>query len=131
VRVLLVALVAVLALTATAHAAPATCNVAAAKAAIRATRAKMVLLGGSPVAVDPASVDRVLCHDFTRDGRTDMAVTIASGGTAGDVGILVFRRTPNGWAVALRHPGYKVGVFQVGGDVVISQPIYRANDPNC
>jgi hypothetical protein len=27
-----------------------------------------------------AVVAAVLCHDFTRDGRTDIAVTIASGG---------------------------------------------------
>jgi hypothetical protein len=131
VRVLLVALLAGLAATVTANAARAACNVAAAKAAIRATHPKMVLLGGSPVAVDPASVDRVLCYDFTRDGRIDLAVTIASGGTAGDVGILVFRATPRGWAVALKRPGYKIGLFQLGGDVVSSQPIYKANDPNC
>jgi len=40
-----------------------------------------VLVGGDPVRVDPKSVDGVLCYDFTRDGRTDMAVSIASGGT--------------------------------------------------
>jgi hypothetical protein len=131
VRVLLVALVAGLAVTVTANASPAACNVAAAKAAIRATHPKMALLGESSVAVDPASVDRVLCHDFTRDGRTDIAVTIASGGTAGDVGIIVFRARPNGWAVALKRRGYKVGLFRVGGDVVTSQPIYKRNDPNC
>lgn len=129
-RVLLIVLLACLAATVTANAATA-CNVAAAKAAIRATHPKMALLSGSPVAVDPASVDRVLCYDFTRDGRTDMAVTIASGGTAGDVGILVFRATPSGSAVALKRPGYKVGLFRVGGDVVTSQPIYKAKDPNC
>ena len=53
----------------------------------------------------------MLCYDFTRDGRTDMAVTIASGGTAGDVGILVFGATPKGWAVVLKHPGYKGRCF--------------------
>jgi len=73
----------------------------------------------------------VLCYDFTRDGRADMAVTIASGGTAGDVGIVVFRATAKGWAVALKHSGYKVGLFQKGGDVVTSQPIYKKDDPNC
>lgn len=130
-RILLAALLAGLALTASASAAPAACNAAAAKAAIRATHPKMDLLGGGLSAVDPASVDRVLCYDFTRDGRTDMAVTIASGGTAGDIGILVFRALPKGWAVALKHPGYKVGLFQVGGDVVTSQPIYKSNDANC
>ncbi len=130
-RVLLAALLAALAATATANASSAACNLTAAKAAITQTKVKMVLLGGAPVTVDPASVDGVLCYDFTRDGRTDMAVSIASGGTAGDIGIVVFRATPTGWRVALKNPGYKIGVFQVGGDVVTSQPIYRKNDPNC
>jgi len=53
------------------------------------------------------------------------------GGTAGDVGIIVFRARPNGWAVALKRRGYKVGLFRVGDDVVTSQPIYKRNDPNC
>lgn len=130
-RVLLVATVAALAATASAQgAASAPCNTAQAKAAIKSTHLKMALLG--PVsAVDPNSVSRVVCYDFTRDGRTDMAVSIASGGTAGDVGIVVFRATPAGWAVALRNPGYKVGAQRVGGDLVITQPIYKANDPNC
>jgi hypothetical protein len=28
-------------------------------------------LSGAKSVVDPKSVDQVLCHDFTRDGRTD------------------------------------------------------------
>jgi hypothetical protein len=108
-----------------------TCNVAAAKRAIAATKLRMKLLGDSTVRVAPSSADRVLCHDFTRDGRTDLAVTIASGGTAGDVGFAVFRSTPAGWQVALARNGYKLGLFRVGGDLVGSQPIYRKNDPNC
>ena len=128
---LLAALLAALAATATANASSTACSIAAAKTAIKQTKVKMVLLGGAPVQVDPKSVDGVLCYDFTRDGRTDMAVSIASGGTAGDIGIVVFRASSKGWQVALKNPGYKVGVFQVGGDVVTSQPIYLKNDPNC
>ena len=107
------------------------CNVAAARRAIAATHLKMKLLGDSTVRVAPSSADRVLCHDFTRDGRIDIAVTIASGGTAGDVGFAVFRAKPGGWAVALGRNGYKLGLFRVGGDLASSQPVYRKNDPNC
>jgi hypothetical protein len=99
---------------------------------VAATNLRLKLLGDSPVRVDPASVDQVLCHDFTRDGRLDLAVTIASGGTAGDIGFAVLRATPTGgWRVALARSGYKLGLFRLGGDVVSSQPIYRKNDPNC
>ncbi|HZO63142.1 MAG TPA: hypothetical protein VFB35_09200 [Gaiellaceae bacterium] len=117
--------------TAPAHAATPACTAAAAKRAIAATGLRMKLLGPDPVRVDPASADQVLCHDFTRDGRTDLAVTIASGGTAGDIGFAVFRAVPGGWRVALARGGYKIGLFRLGGDVAGSQPVYRTNDPNC
>ncbi len=132
-RLLAVAAVALVAATVTgpARGASAACGPKTAKAAIVSTHLRMKLLGDTATRIDPASADRVLCWDFTRDGRTDLAVTIASGGTAGDIGYVVFRRTASGWAVALARSGYKVGLFRVGGDVVSSQPVYRKNDPNC
>lgn len=130
---LLVLLAAFAALTAApAHAAKPTCGPALAKRAVSATSLRMKLLGDSPVRVAPSSVDRVLCHDFTRDGRADLAFTIASGGTAGDIGFAVLRARPTGgWRVALARSGYKLGLFRLGNDPVSSQPIYRKNDPNC
>jgi hypothetical protein len=125
------AVVAALAVGSPPTAQGASCNLAAAKRAIAATKLRMKLLGDSTVRVAPSSADRVLCDDFTRDGRADLAVTIASGGTAGDVGFAVFRSTPAGWQVALARNGYKLGLFRVGGDPVSSQPVYRKNDPNC
>lgn len=73
----------------------------------------------------PASVDQVVCAGET------MGVTIASGGTAGDIAFVLFRRTATGWRVALTQGGYKLGLFRSGTDVVASQPVYRKNDPNC
>ena len=102
-----------------------TCTVAAAKAAILRDRLKVQMLGDSPTRVDPASVDELVCAGET------MAVTIASGGTAGDIGFVLFRRTASGWRVALARGGYKLGLFRAGADVVESQPVYRKNDPNC
>jgi hypothetical protein len=130
---LLVLVAALAALTAApAHAAKTTCGTALAKRAVVATNLRMKLLGDSPVRVEPASVDRVLCHDFTRDGRADLALTVASGGTAGDIGLAVLRAMPTGgWRVALARSGYKLGLFRVGDDLVSSQPIYGKNDPNC
>jgi hypothetical protein len=113
------------------HAARKTCSQAVAKSAIAVTHLRMKLLGDTAVRVDPAGADQVLCDDFTRDGRIDLAVTIASGGTAGDIGFAIFRATRNGWRVVLTRGGYKIGLFRMGGDVASSQPIYRKNDPNC
>ena len=86
---------------------------------------------GGTIPVAPQQVDRVICADFTRDGRTDMAVTIYSGGTAGDIAWLVFVRSGKKWKLSLNRSGYKVGLYRVGGDLVDAQPIYRKHDPNC
>ena len=101
------------------------CTVPAAKAVIVRTQLKMQMLGDGPTRVAPTSVDQLVCAGDT------MAVTIASGGTAGDIGFILFRRTPTGWRVALTRGGYKIGLFRQGADVAESQPVYEKNDPNC
>jgi hypothetical protein len=119
------------AVAAPAPAAPAACGVTTARQAISATNLRMKLGGNTTTRVAPASADRVICHDFTRDGLRDIAVTLASGGTAGDIGFAVFRSTAGGWQVALARNGYKLGLFRVGNDLVSSQPVYKKKDPNC
>jgi hypothetical protein len=81
--------------------------------------------------VDAGLIDTVICFDLTGDGRRDLAVTIASGGTAGDVGWLAVVTTSRGRRVALARSGYKLGLLREGRDLVETQPIYRKDDPNC
>ena len=81
--------------------------------------------------VKPADVDGLLCFDFSRDGRTDLAFTVASGGTAGDIAWVALVRTSSGWQVAHSQSGYKISLYRVGDDLVDSQPIYRKSDANC
>jgi hypothetical protein len=131
VRLLFFAVVLAAATTAQAAATHAACGPATARAAVRATHVRVKMLTDTAQRVDPTSVDQVICFDFTRDGRTDVAATIASGGTAGDIGYVVFRRTSSGWVVALTGGGYKLGLARAGGDLVETQPVYRKNDPNC
>jgi hypothetical protein len=131
VRLLLVALVLAAVGVPPAQGAKPACGPAAARAAIAATRVRVKTLGDTATRIDPKSADQVICFDFTRDGRIDLAVSIASGGTAGDVGYVVFRGTPPGWRVALQGGGYKLGLARTGGDLVVSQPVYGKNDPNC
>ncbi|HKP18201.1 MAG TPA: hypothetical protein VJT84_06960 [Gaiellaceae bacterium] len=130
-RLLAIGVVLAAATTAPAGAHQAACGRATAQAAITATHLRMKLLGDTATRVDPSSADQVICFDFTRDGRLDVAVSIASGGTAGDIGFVVFRRTASGWGIALTGSGYKLGLFRLGGDVATSLPVYRKNDPNC
>ena len=48
------------------------------------THLKMQTIGDSPTRIAPSSADDVVCAGET------MAVSIASGGTAGDVGLVLF-----------------------------------------
>jgi hypothetical protein len=130
-RLLALALAAAAVTTAPAHANSSACGPATARAAIVATKVRIQMLGPDATRVDPKLVDQVICFDFTRDGRVDVAASIASGGTAGDIGFVVFRRTIRGWAVALKGGGYKLGIRRLGGDLVLTQPVYRKNDANC
>jgi len=105
------------------------CTRPAAKTAILASSALRRLW---PTLREGGGVDTLICHDLTRDGAPDMAATIFSGGTAGDIAWVVLRRRAGRWTLALRVlQGYKLGLFRVGSDLVESTPVYRRNDPNC
>ena len=124
--------VAALAAVTSGSAQRAGCSRAAANGAIRQVKPHIPSLGDTPLLVTPANADDLICFDFTRDGRIDLAVTVASGGTAGDVGWIVLRRTATGgWRLALARGGYKVGLFRLGSDLASSQPVYAKTDPNC
>jgi hypothetical protein len=110
-------------------AAPPACSIAAARSAILQAPALREL---APTVRNGGGPDTLICHDLTGDGVPELAVTVFSGGTAGDIAWVVFRRSSGRWRVAYAQlKAYKVGLFRVGGDLVESQPIYRANDPNC
>jgi len=121
--------VAALAATAAPSSAAAPCTRVAAKTAILANASLGSL---RPILTQGGGVDTVLCHDFTGDGAGDMAVTVFSGGTAGDIAWLVFRQAGGRWVLALKRLNvYKIGLFRLGNDLAVSQPVYKANDPNC
>jgi hypothetical protein len=110
-------------------AAPPPCTLAAARAAILQAPSLRVL---APTVRNGGGPDSLICHDLTGDGVSELAVTVFSGGTAGDIAWVVFRRANGHWRVAFSQlHAYKVGLFRVNGDLVESQPIYRASDPNC
>jgi hypothetical protein len=108
----------------------AACSTAAARTAIAQTKPRLALVADK-VLITPDQTDAVLCFDLTADGRTDMAVSLFSGGTAGDVGWLVF--VPDGarWRLTGSGSGYKLRLLRRGSRLEVVQPVYRKQDPNC
>jgi hypothetical protein len=106
------------------------CSAAAARSAIAASRPRLALIGDK-VLIAPDMADALLCFDVTGDGRGDMAVTLFSGGTAGDVGWLLFVPGESRWRLAGSGTGYKLRLSRSGSDLLAVQPVYRKNDPNC
>ena len=79
-----------------------------------------------------AGIAQLLCHDFTRDGAVDFAAAIASGGTSGVQGWVLFRARGWSWRLAFKRLDlYKGAIRRAGDDVVEIDPVYRSNDPNC
>jgi hypothetical protein len=113
-----------------ARAAAPACSKAAANAAIRASSLPADVKDLTRYRF--SGVDAIICHDLTGDGVPDMAVTLASGGTAGDIAWAAFRRSGTRWVlVGSNSTGYKLLLIRRGRDLVETQPIYRKHDPNC
>jgi len=121
-------LVAVLALAF--HGSAPACSPAGARTAIEQTKPRLALIGDK-VLIKPAPANRVLCFDITGDRRTDMLVSVASGGTAGDVGWLLFLPDGTRWRLVRSGTGYKLSLLRSGSAFEAVQPVYRSNDPNC
>jgi hypothetical protein len=79
-----------------------------------------------------AGIDRLVYGDLTGDGQNDVAVTIFSGGTAGDIAFYVLS-ADGGTLHAIKRANdqYKIGLKIVLGRLQVTRPIYKGNDPNC
>ncbi len=79
-----------------------------------------------------AGVDTLICRDLTHDGRIDMAASVNSGGTAGIEAWVAFRVTNNRWKMIFHRTGlYKALIRYLAGDIVETDPVYKARDPVC
>jgi hypothetical protein len=109
------------------------CGTAAAKAAVRSSHFTIPAsqsISSEAYRVSPGQVDLVICIPLP-GGRVAMALTIASGGTAGDIDWAVFLSGAKDYKVSLIRGGYKLGLVRVGSDLVETDPVYKSADPNC
>jgi hypothetical protein len=78
-----------------------------------------------------AMTDGILYLDISGDEREEAVVALFSGGTAGNLGLLVYREGAAGPELAGVLPGYKVGAVADGGDLVVRAPLYAGWEANC
>lgn len=77
----------------------------------------------------------VIYADLTQDGVDDAVVPIDSGGTMGEVGFVVLAPSDSGTKTLLKEiplgaaGGLSVSVVE--GQLVMTQPLYGPEDPNC
>jgi hypothetical protein len=65
------------------------------------------------------------------DRVEEAAITLASGGTAGNLGFLVYRQAAPVPQLAAWLGGYKLGLLVEGGRLVARQALYAGWEPNC
>lgn len=74
----------------------------------------------------------VIYGDFSGDGQEEAILHLQSGGTASDIGLLVFGAGPDGKAkLVATLPGYKLAAQIVKGELVAVSPQYAGWEPNC
>ena len=76
-------------------------------------------------------LDQLVYGDFDGDCREEAALPLFSGGTAGNIGFIVYRyATPRPTLIAWGD-GYKLGVSVAANRLVVSNALYNGWEPNC
>jgi hypothetical protein len=82
-------------------------------------------VGGIPL------LDSIVYVDMDGDQVEEAAITLASGGTAGNLGFLVYRQAAQAPQLAAWQGGYKLGLLVERGRLVARQALYSGWEPNC
>jgi hypothetical protein len=82
-------------------------------------------VGGHPL------LDNIIYVDMDGDGTEEAAITLNSGGTAGNIGFLVYRQATPTPQLTAWHDGYKLGLLVEAGKLVVRNALYAGWEPNC
>ena len=77
------------------------------------------------------SLEDIDYGDLDGDGAEEAIIPLFSGGTAGTVGLLLYREGPDRPKLILGRDGYKLGMRIEGGRLILSEPSYVGFEPNC
>jgi hypothetical protein len=82
-------------------------------------------VGGQPL------LESIVYVDMDGDGVDEAAITLNSGGTAGNIGFLIYRQARAAPQLAAWHDGYKLGLAIEAGQLVARNALYAGREPNC
>jgi hypothetical protein len=82
-------------------------------------------VGGHPL------LDSIVYIDMDDDGAEEAAIPLYSGGTAGNIGFLVYRQATPAPQLTAWHDGYKLGLAVEAGRLVARNALYAGWEPNC
>ncbi|MCB0063941.1 MAG: LysM peptidoglycan-binding domain-containing protein, partial [Caldilineaceae bacterium] len=97
---------------------------------VAATVTDTVATGGIP------QIDQIVYGDFDGDCEEEAGVPLFSGGTAGNIGYLVYDEQTRADGVTTPvlvawGDGYKLGLDADGGILIVSNALYNGWEPNC
>ncbi len=75
--------------------------------------------------------DEIDYGDIDGDDAEEAVIPLFSGGTAGIIGLLLYREAPDRPRLVLARRGYKLGTNIEDGRLVIYEPSYVGFEPNC
>ncbi len=78
-----------------------------------------------------AMTDGILSLNFSDDGQEEAVISLFSGGTGGNFGLLIYKAGPTEPVLAAYLGGYKVGAVADGNQLLVREPIYAGWEPNC
>ncbi|MGE5141300.1 MAG: hypothetical protein ACM3JD_17670 [Rudaea sp.] len=78
-----------------------------------------------------AMTDGILYLNFSDDGQEEAVISLFSGGTGGNFGLLVYKAGPAEPVLAAYLGGYKIGAIADGNQLLVREPIYAGWEPNC
>lgn len=73
----------------------------------------------------------ILFGDLDGDGGEEAVIPLNSGGTAGTVGVLVYRAGEGGPRLTAARPSYKLAARLDGDELVLLEAAYAGWEPNC
>ena len=76
-------------------------------------------------------LDQIVYGDFDGDCGEEAGIPLFSGGTAGNVGFLVYDNTAPQPTLVASGFGYKLGLAVEGNLLVVSNALYNGWEPNC